>query len=144
MSATVCDCYYEPDDIQAFNLAGPHVARKAGFHCAVCSREVRLGQRCYDIRWIYCDGTGLFKRAHVACYELMQRFGDRICGGAWRLPFDLDAASQHAVAKGDESFWRDWLLLYERVWSGDYDTQTPEIDYGNAQSETRTSSSNQH
>jgi hypothetical protein len=47
----------------------------------------------------------------------MDLFGERMCGGEWSFPFNLDEAAEHAMANGDDPFWRDWLLLYEQTWA---------------------------
>jgi hypothetical protein len=46
----------------------------------------------------------------------MVLFAKRFCGGEWSWPFDIHEAAKHAVAHGDDAYWRDWLFLYEQTW----------------------------
>jgi len=62
------------------------------------------------------DCGGFFARFHPECFELMERFADKVCDGCWCFPFDLDEASAYAMTRGDEPFWRDWLFLFEKTW----------------------------
>lgn len=97
-------------------LSPVQTARKPGFTCPLCDRLVMPGQRCRDWAGLDADGGGWFRRFHAECFELMERYADRVCDGEWCLPFDLDVASEHAFAHSDEPFWREWLFLYETTW----------------------------
>ena len=104
---------------------GPHVARRATssrtgkpYVCPNCKNVVEPGQRCVDHAGLYADDDrGFFGRFHAECFELMERWAKKMCGGDWCWPFDIHAASEHAMAHADEEFWRDWLLLYEQTWA---------------------------
>jgi hypothetical protein len=114
---SACSCSFDFECIGSM-VRGPHIARMAGKLCDNCGVEVRSGQRCVDSFGLYGDGGGWNIRFHAECFELMTRFVGKVCGypEEWTSPFDLEEASQHAMAHGDDPFWRDWLLLYEQTW----------------------------
>ena len=113
---SACSCGYI-DDVVGSMTRGPHIARMAGKKCENCGQEVFPGQRCVDSFGVRDDNTGWNIRFHAECFELMERFAEKMCGGDWCAPFDLEDASGHALAHADDPFWRDWLLLYEQTWA---------------------------
>jgi len=46
----------------------------------------------------------------------MERFVGKMGCDFMAWPFDLEEAAKHAMAHGEDQFWRDWLLLYEQTW----------------------------
>jgi hypothetical protein len=91
---------------------------KSGNECPNCGYPVEIGQRCIDYAGLHGDEySGFFHRFHEECFLLMEKFSDRVCGGEWCYPFDADEAAEHAFANSDESYWREWLEIYERTWA---------------------------
>ena len=111
---SVCFCDIETEQLGA-RLSGPHIAHKAGRRCPNCGEPVCPGELCMDHAGIHGDClSGFFGRFHVLCFQLMERFAWELCGDeySWHWPFDIHEASGHAMAHGDEPFWKDWLLIY--------------------------------
>ena len=115
---SVCACGWDCYTLGSCILGGgPRVAKKAGHVCCNCGGPVEPGQRCVDFAGLYGDDYGeFFYRMHEECYRLMKLFAERFCGGEWAVPFNLTEAAAHAVSEGDDPFWRNWLLLYEKTW----------------------------
>jgi hypothetical protein len=113
----VCLCDLSGHEVLGARVSGPHIARKAGRVCPNCRRPVEPGTLCIDNAGLYGDDDGgFFGRFHVPCFRLMEMHAERLCGGQWCWPFDLEEASVYAMAHGDDPFWRDWLFLYETIW----------------------------
>lgn len=85
--------------------------------CPNCDVVVRVGQRCIDHAGLDCEGGGWFVRFHEGCFLLMELFAEKVCYGEWCYPFDVEEAAEHAAANGDDPYWRDWLLIYEKTWA---------------------------
>ena len=114
---SVCSCSYGGREVLGSRVSKEQTARKPGFTCPNCGEPVVPGQKCIDSAGLYGDDDGgFFGRFHPECWRLMILFSDEMCGGDYGWPFDLTEAAAHAVAHGDEPFWRDWLLLYEQTW----------------------------
>ena len=118
---SVCSCGWG-EEILGGRMSKPQVARKPGIYCATCGAIVNPGELCVDSAWLDRDGGGGFVREHAVCHELSQLFRNAVCGedewfgglgGMWAL----EEAASHAVANGDEPFWRGWLHLYEQTWA---------------------------
>jgi hypothetical protein len=91
---------------------------KSGNKCPNCGHPVEIGQRCIDYSGLYPDDYGgFFNRFHEECFELMELFAERLCGGEWCYPFDIEEAAEHAFANSDDPYWREWLEIYERTWA---------------------------
>ena len=115
---SACSCSYSEEFIATER--GPHVARKPGVACCYCGKTVDVGEKCLDYFYFFADspGSGGHCRAHELCHRLRVHFADRVCGGIYTYSmWDFDEASQHAVAHGDDPYWRKWLLMYEEMWS---------------------------
>lgn len=118
---SVCSCPWETDDCLC-SIRGPHVARSMpkkpeAAICPNCGGKVEIGQLCVDARFIWPElQSGSFARLHAECFDLMERFAERHCAGSWTLPFELDEAAEHALANGDDPYWRKWLEIYEQTW----------------------------
>ena len=124
---SVCDCGWYGDEITGACIlgGGPRTCRTAGKICPNCQTEVKVGQRCIDHAGIWED-TGWCSKYHAECFELMELFADKFCGGDWTSPFDLVEAAGHAVSQGDNPFWREWLYLYEKTWEWTEEPPDPE------------------
>lgn len=116
---SACSCSFGCE-ILGGRISGPHIARATGHDCAVCDAEVKPGEACIDTAGIFADDpSGWFSRYHVLCFHLVLRFKIEVCDyeETWFPGHgDLSEMAQHAVAHGDEPFWRDWLLIYEMAW----------------------------
>ncbi len=116
---SVCYCGWDSECLGDCVMR-PRVARsipKSGNICPNCKTPVEIGMECVDHAGLDCDGGGFFNRFHRICFGLMESFGDVVCGGGWRYPFDLVEAAEHALAHGNEPFWREWLMQYEKTWA---------------------------
>jgi hypothetical protein len=119
---SVCACDWDCGETLGACIlgGGPRTARKAGHTCCNCGGEVKPGQRCVDFAGLNGDDCGgWFHRMHEECYDLMRLFAQERCGDPdnWAVPFSLTEAAEHAVAEGDDPFWRRWLDGYERTWT---------------------------
>ena len=116
---SVCSCDYGRYVLGACIMRN-RTARtipKRGNVCPNCKNPVEIGQPCIDHAGLYADDDGgFFGRFHPECWELMEQWADKMCGGSWSWPLDLDEAAEHALAHSDEPFWKEWLLLYEETW----------------------------
>lgn len=114
---SMCSCAFDGEPTIAYCEKGPYVARKARV-CAFCHGRVVPGDLCVDGRWLGYDWGG-GARAHEICFVLAAEWYRKRCGmdGPWWAWFDFDEASQHAVAHGDDPFWRSWLQLLEQAWT---------------------------
>jgi hypothetical protein len=115
---SVCSCSWD-DEALGDCVMRHRVARsvpRSGNICPNCRCPVEIGQECIDHAGLDCDGGGWFRRFHRECFELMERFGEKVCHGDWHYPFDLIEAAEHAVANSDDPFWRGWLDLYATTW----------------------------
>ena len=124
----VCDCPWDSDTLGDC-IMRDRVARtipKSGNTCPNCGQPVKVGQECIDHAGLDCDGGGFFRRFHRDCFELMEMFSERLCGGGWHYPFDLVEASEHAVADGADPYWRGWLEQYEQTWAWTPEPPDPE------------------
>jgi hypothetical protein len=100
---------------------------KRGNICPNCKCPVEIGQECIDHAGLIED-YGFFHRFHRQCFELMESFGDALCDGGWHYPFDLSEAAEHAASRGNEPFWKRWLLKYEETWA--WTPEPPDPDEG--------------
>jgi len=116
---SVCECPWDAEYVGSC-VMGPRVARsipKRGNICPNCKEPVEIGNECVDYAGLDCEGGGWFHRFHRQCFELMESFGEEFCDGGWHYPFDLTEAAEHAASRGEEPFWRRWLLKYEETWA---------------------------
>ena len=116
---SVCSCAFDCDDeIVGDCVMRNRVARSIpirGNICKNCEQPVEIGQRCIDhsgCRW----DSGWFNRFHEECFTLMETFAEKMCGGEWGYPFDIDEAAEHAFANAHDPYWMKWLEIYERTW----------------------------
>ena len=112
--SNVCDCPYDEGCLNT--QKGPHICRKEE-DCCFCGKLVKAGTKCYDMFWFIPGDHGGHDKAHEVCLRLREMFADRVCGGGYVYGrWDFDEASKHAIAHGDDPFWRGWLELYETTW----------------------------
>jgi len=114
-----CSCGWG-NEVLGARVSGPHVARKPGFECGCCGLVVLPGELCVDTAGLYADDyAGFFSRQHADCHELVQRYKMDVCGfqrGEWLGTEDLSDMEVDALARSDEPFWRDWLIIANDVW----------------------------
>lgn len=125
---SVCYCGWDSECIGDCVMR-ERIARsipKRGNICLNCKTPVEIGQECVDHAGLDCDGGRFFNRFHRQCFDLMELFGDRVCAGGWHYPFDLVEGAEHALAHGDEPFWREWLMQYEKTWAWTPEPPDPE------------------
>ena len=114
---SACSCDY--GECLGMRIGGPFTARKKGHNCEVCGVLVKPGETCVDVAGLDGEGGGWFARFHVLCYQLLQRFKVKQCSfhwGEYAGAIDLEECAEHALAQGDDPFWKDWLLIYEMAW----------------------------